>query len=102
MVNIETPANPSIQTEDGFKVWEYVTSDSPRDNAVGKYTLSFDLGDDSGSGGGGTGTGSNYQFVNGVAIEVDDRGDQNIGGTVVRRVFHNLDFTNLASVESQP
>ena len=98
----------TIQTEDGYKLWEYVASENSQPNSVGRWSLLFDLSTDDGSGSGGGsggGTGANLDtlsFVGGNAIESHKDQEQIIGGQPVIKVHTNLDIETLPSIESRP
>ena len=96
----------TIQTENGYKLWEYVASDNTQSNSVGRWNLLFDLSTDDGSGsGGGGGTGADLDvrsFVGGDAIESHKDAEQIIGGKPVVKVHTNLDIETLTTIESRP
>lgn len=96
----------TIQTENGYKLWEYVASDNTQSNSVGRWNLLFDLSTDDGSGsGGGGGTGADLDvlsFVGGDAIESHKDGQIIIGGKPVVKVHTNLDIETLTTIESRP
>ena len=98
-VQIELPGQDgqTIQTDDGFRVWEYVSSKSTsRNSPVGYWKLIVNSG--GGGGGGGTG-GKNYEFMSGDAIEATEDPPKNIGGVDTVRIHHDLDFGSLNRLE---
>ena len=95
----------TIQTENGYKLWEYVASENPQSNSVGRWNLLFDLSDGGDGGGSGGGSGANLDalsFVGGSAIESHKDQEQIIGGQPVIKVHTNLDIETLPSIESRP
>ncbi len=98
----------TIQTENGYKLWEYIASNNTQSNSVGRWNLLFDLSTDDGGGSGGGsggGTGADLEalsFMGGDAIESHKDPEQIIGGKPVVRVHTNLDIETLTTIESRP
>ena len=89
--------NQLMSTDDGFKLWQYVKSESTQDNAVGRWVLFWDL--DPGSGDGGTGGGGpdiDFTAKNGITVSDDTTVE---GGVTSRKVRHLIDFDSIPAIE---
>lgn len=99
----------ALSTEDGYKVWTYVSSQSDQKqdipvserHLVGRWVLAFDFGtpDGGGDSGGGAG-GPKLEFAASKGVNVEDPGPQIIGSEEVRMVTHTLDFDNVPELEN--
>jgi len=96
--NLPGTVDQLMSTDDGFKLWQYIKSDSTQPNAVGRWVLLWDI--DPGSGGGGSGgSGPDIEFSakNGIAVSDDTTVE---GGVASRKVSHLIDFDSIPAIES--
>ena len=84
-----------MSTDDGFKLWQYIKSESTEANAVGRWVLQWDL--DPGSGGdGGSGPDIDFSAKNGIIVTDETTVE---GAVVSRKVKHLIDFDSIPAIE---